>query len=726
MTNMNPTFGIQMTGYLHKQTARHMTRPWERRFVVLTKAGMHWFRRTDGYDLFGEETGAVMLTEVTSVGPNQEQMDTMSAQILFSSSNDPSELPIDTPPSAPTQSSSPSSMVTVYSFVVKSKDGFTRIFRCSNESERERWIEAITMTIASIQYSQQKRAESPEDGSHLDRKESISGVDFAPVGSPFKKPRYLYHSNEGGTCWGGSAPPIPKVIVCGDKVILEAGSSARSAPWGEASAVTISAGAKDSLKIFLSNGGCTTLDLAALRSLSELNTNMKGKDIQGASLEGEKVEVVGMRYPSDPLLVARIDVAVVPEIAPNKQSGSDAAGLSVVPMGLKALQPLLLAVVSSQGLLPESILPSLGQQAAFVIFLVFFAMDAAIDLARRYLSKPPPRESFKVVLKSYEESEAHIFDDSLEKAVPSRFVEGTKNDPPGTAEKRWAITSAWRKRENIDTIILQPHPYYNEIKRCYPHFYCRTDLTNQQIAYYERPGFLQLKRLEEIGVPTMVWHYNFQIEFCWTYMSTMGEQTRTLSGVDVQNVGLYDLKGVVKEFLAAISKISQEHYPERAGKICVLNAPGWFSMLWNVIKLTLHPNTQKKVFILSESAAKKTMKTLIDHESVPTEYGGGLSYSERAATVNADFEGPLGKDKEKARWCSEYEVATDDYVKRLNEKRKLPLPPDVAFEREDVLISKEDYLAAYEPGWETFKSQLHLPRSEWDPEGWPGMLFTSN
>ena len=186
--------------------------------------------------------------------------------------------------------------------------------------------------------------------------------------------------------------------------------------------------------------------------------------------------------------------------------------------------------------------------------------------------------------------EAHIFDDSLEKAVPSRFVEGTKNDPPGTAEKRWAITAAWRKRDNIDTIILQPHPYYNEIKRCYPHFYCRTDLTNKQIAYYERPGFLQLKRLEEIGVPTMVWHYTFQIEFCWTYMSTMGEQTRTLSGVDVQNVGLYDVKGVVKEFLAAISKVSQEHYPERAGKICVLNAPGWFSMLWNVIKVRVLRN----------------------------------------------------------------------------------------------------------------------------------------
>ena len=123
----------------------------------------------------------------------------------------------------------------------------------------------------------------------------------------------------------------------------------------------------------------------------------------------------------------------------------------------------------------------------------------------------------------------------------------------------------------------------------------------------------------------MVRHYIFQIEFCWTYMSG-SEETRTLSGVDVQNVGLYDLKGVVKEFLAAISKISQDHYPERAGKICVMNAPGWFSMLWNLIKITLHPNTQKKVFILSAGDVPKVMKDVIDITNLPREYGGNLKY----------------------------------------------------------------------------------------------------
>ncbi|GMH55555.1 hypothetical protein TL16_g01935 [Triparma laevis f. inornata] len=647
---------------------------------------MHWFRRTDGYDMFGEETGHVMLTDVTSVGPHQEELSASYADTLFSSNNDLVELAEKRehkPPSPTPNDASSNTKITVYSFVVKSKDGYTRIFRCSSESERERWIEAITMTIAAIQYSEQKAKDTTsESPTLLERKETITGV-----------------------------------VTCGSKLVFETGSSSSQAPWGEASLLTVSAGNFDSLKIFLSNGGCTTLDAKQLKSMADANKSHSGKSLDGVGLESEKVEVVGMRYPGDPLLVARLDVAVVSEGKTRPPNS-----FSIVKTGFYAVQPVLLAAFSTANILPQ-IMPRLSHQNAFAVWAFFAFFDSVSLLLSKFVVKNDKPMTYRVVLKSYEESEAHIFDDSLEAPVPKRFIEGTKNDPPGTAEKRWATTMAWRKRENVDTIILQPHAYYREIKKCYPHFYCRTDLSNQQIAYYERPGYLELKRLEEIGVPTMVWHYTFQIEFCWTYMSMAGEETRTLSGVDVDNVGLYDLKGVVKEFLGAISKISQEHYPERAGKICVLNAPSWFSMLWNVIKLTLHPNTQKKVFILSASAAKKTMKTLIEHSSVPVEYGGILKFGDDDPTTSKDFYGPLGKEKEKARYCSEFEVATDDYIRRLNEKQKLPLPPDVAFEREDVIISKEDYLKAYEPGWESYKSQLHLPRGQWDPEGWPGMLF---
>jgi len=135
---------------------------------------------------------------------------------------------------------------------------------------------------------------------------------------------------------------------------------------------------------------------------------------------------------------------------------------------------------------------------------------------------------FKITLLSYEESEVPAADDF---PVPSRFVQGTKNDPPGTAERRWATTRAWRKQQTVDTILLQKHPHFLAIKRCYPHFYVRHSANGKDICYYERPGYLELEDLEKIGLTAVVRHYIWQVEFCWTYMAT-GEDTKSMSGVD--------------------------------------------------------------------------------------------------------------------------------------------------------------------------------------------------
>ncbi len=677
-----PTFGVLLTGYLLKQTSRNLTRPWERRFVVLTKMAMHWYRRGQGTDLFGEETGSVNLEDIKSVGGVEETMSRTEFIELFPAATD-----------------SQGATATVYSFVVKSSDGFSRTFRCSNIAERERWIEAVTMTIAELQWEK----ENPPNGDSIAniRRSTLDSMDFAPVGSPHKRPKYLYHSDLGGACYAGSAPPIPAAVSVGTTLIQSS-----SFNWNEKMVARVTS---DSfVKIFLTNAGTASVTAAELLELAS------------SSSEG-KIDVTGMRYPGDPSLKARINIGV--EVT--SDSAPSASLTSSPPLALVAatlaLPPILLP-----HLLPRLPLPSFSETISTSDYFIISAFTAIFmtvlsQLFARIVTKSPQASSYTITLKSYEES-AHTASDTPSIPVPTRFINGTKTDPPGTAEKRWNTTMNWRIRENIDAIILQPHPHYTEIKKCYPHFYCRRDLSSTQICYYERPGFLNLPVLTKIGIPTMVKHYNFQIEFCWMYMAC-SEEARTLSGVDVQNVGLYDIKGVVKEFLGAISKISQDHYPERAGKICVLNAPGWFSMLWNVIKLMLHPNTQKKVFIFSEKDAKSKMKTLIPENSVPVEYGGKLKYSLNDAKTNADFEGPLGEEKESCRWCSEFEVAMADYVDRLNRKDKLPLPCEQAWKREDLCLSKEEYLASYEGGWMETESELHLPMDRWSTERWPGCLF---
>ena len=691
--------------------------------------------------MFGEETGHVMLMDITSIGPSQETMPLSTLRGIFDESPTPpldksdveeegeengsqdTNEAADTRPS-PISSGAKTSDVIVYSFVIKSKDGYTRTFRCSREEERERWIEAITMTIAQIQYESEHRANAPSPSNSspiMERKETIDGIDFAPVGSAFKKPKYLYHSDKGGTCFGGAAPPVPHVITCGTRVIKT--DDLGDAAWGETGAFQFTMSKGEVLTIFLTNGGRSEIGYDKMQELASLNSSKEAApDTKGLDLDGDLVEATGMRYPGCPALVARITVAALhTEQTPSKKESE----FDLVERGATyILQPLALFLYSTRMSKGFSLPIDQIFRVCFILNAVPFVVSFLSESCASFIARKRKTEkSFHFVLKSYEESNEYEDDFFLEKPVPARFVSGTKTDPPGTAQSRWATTMAWRKREKVDTIILKPHPYFSEIKECYPHFYCRVDLTGKQVAYYERPGLLDIKRLAEIGVPTLIKHYIFQIEFCWMYMSPAGEDSRTLSAVDVQNVGFYDLQGIAKEFLGAISKVSQDHYPERAGKICILNAPGWFTMLWNVVKLTLHPNTQKKVYILSEGAAKKTMPTLIPHDSVPTEYGGQLKFDNGAPVSSDSYRGGLGAESERARYCSEFEVATADYVRRLNEKKKLPLPCKQAWEREDILLGKEEFLAAYEPGWEDYESQLHLPRDQWDPNGWPGMLF---
>jgi len=182
--------------------------------------------------------------------------------------------------------------IKVFSFRVKTKDGYTRTFRCSKEEERERWIEAITMTIAQINYEAEQRASTPLEMSklELERKESINGVDFAPVGSPFKKPKYLFHSQMGGTCWGGAAPPEPTLITCSGRLAKSLGETG-DASWGEAGSIEVQVAEKGTVEIHLTNGGRCSIHYEKLVEMAKLNATSEEKELKASDLEGEKVRL---------------------------------------------------------------------------------------------------------------------------------------------------------------------------------------------------------------------------------------------------------------------------------------------------------------------------------------------------------------------------------------------------------------------------------------------------
>ena len=84
------------------------------------------------------------------------------------------------------------------------------------------------------------------------------------------------------------------------------------------------------------------------------------------------------------------------------------------------------------------------------------------------------------------------------------------------------------------------------------------------------------------------------------------------------------LGGDTLKYLKAAMAIGQAHYPDRTFKIFICNAPGWFSMLWKMVKPMINEATQKKISILSKSETLKGLSEVLTLDNIPAYYGGKL------------------------------------------------------------------------------------------------------
>lgn len=91
---------------------------------------------------------------------------------------------------------------------------------------------------------------------------------------------------------------------------------------------------------------------------------------------------------------------------------------------------------------------------------------------------------------------------------------------------------------------------------------------------------------------------------------------------------IMDLKGVgltkapqVFGYVKQASTLSQNYYPERLGKLYLINAPWGFSTVWNVIKAWLDPVTVSKINVLGSGYTKELLAQ-VPAENLPKEFGG--------------------------------------------------------------------------------------------------------
>lgn len=90
--------------------------------------------------------------------------------------------------------------------------------------------------------------------------------------------------------------------------------------------------------------------------------------------------------------------------------------------------------------------------------------------------------------------------------------------------------------------------------------------------------------------------------------------------MDLKGVGLTNVSSVYG-YVQKASAISQNHYPERLGKLYLINAPWGFSSVFSMVKKFLDPVTVAKIHVLG-SGYQSELLAQIPKENLPKQFGG--------------------------------------------------------------------------------------------------------
>ena len=225
------------------------------------------------------------------------------------------------------------------------------------------------------------------------------------------------------------------------------------------------------------------------------------------------------------------------------------------------------------------------------------------------------------------------FQANADAPIPFRYWEAY-NQNADVARKATLKTLEWRNTEAIDTILSRPNPNYDIAKRILPHYFIGNSAQTGHVVFVQRPGLsdLDLATHNDVTLEDMLHQYAFVFEYCWNILHANQEDDPNaimisiidLQGLDLSILRKRNLQNFVKEFVGMIDA----HYPTRALKTYMINAPKWFSGLYKVVSPIMRESTKEKIVLFSAGADQdkalqdglgKDMATLVNEAlRVPT------------------------------------------------------------------------------------------------------------
>ncbi|PSN62697.1 SEC14 cytosolic factor [Corynespora cassiicola Philippines] len=165
-----------------------------------------------------------------------------------------------------------------------------------------------------------------------------------------------------------------------------------------------------------------------------------------------------------------------------------------------------------------------------------------------------------------------------------------------------------------------------EIFKYYPQYYHKTDKDGRPV-YIEQLGKVDLTAMQKITSQDRMLQ-NLVCEYEKMADPRLPACSRKVGYLLETSCSIMDLKGVgiskatsVYGYLQAVSGVSQNYYPERLGKMYIINAPWGFAGVFSVVKRFLDPVTVNKIHVLG-SGYEKELLAQVPAENLPKEFGG--------------------------------------------------------------------------------------------------------
>ncbi len=99
----------------------------------------------------------------------------------------------------------------------------------------------------------------------------------------------------------------------------------------------------------------------------------------------------------------------------------------------------------------------------------------------------------------------------------------------------------------------------------------------------------------------------------WQILEGKNALATMTSIIDMQGLNLkYLRQGDIVDFMKKIVKTMDHHYPQRANKTLIINAPKWFNVLYKIVSPLLRESTKAKIEIYNRGKRQdKVLKALL-------------------------------------------------------------------------------------------------------------------